>query len=48
MLVISYQEYFYIEEKGLTIGGYKSTWLANLAISFLLETNNSTILEQLK
>jgi hypothetical protein len=27
-----------IENKGLTIGRYKSAWLADLAMAFLLET----------
>ena len=53
--LISYQDRFYlydgdkpIEEKGLTIGGYESAWLADLAMSYLLETVDDGIIDQLK
>ena len=29
-----------VEDRGLTIGGYESAWLADLAMAFLLETIN--------
>ena len=37
-----------VEERGLTIGGYESAWLADLAMAFLLETIDQSILEELK
>lgn len=37
-----------VEERGLTIGGYESAWLADLVMSFLLETIDQSILDELK
>ena len=37
-----------IEEKGLTIGGYESAWLADLVMSYLLETVDQSLFDQLK
>jgi hypothetical protein len=37
-----------VEDRGLTIGGYKSAWLADLAMAFLLETINEKELNKTK
>jgi len=37
-----------VEDKGLTIGGYKSAWLADLAMAFLLETMDQRVLDETK
>jgi hypothetical protein len=37
-----------IENKGLTIGGYKSAWLADLAMAFLLETMDQNVIDETK
>lgn len=36
-----------VEDKGLTIGGYESAWLADLAMSYLLETIDQTTMKEL-
>ena len=37
-----------VNERGLTIGGYESAWLADLVISYLLETVDQRLLNELK
>jgi len=37
-----------VEDKGLTIGGYESAWLADLAMAFLLETMDQRVLDETK
>ena len=37
-----------VNERGLTIGGYESAWLADLVMSFLLETADQSLLDELK
>ena len=48
--LISFQDGFYLydgdkkpEERGLTIGGYESAWLADLVMSYLLEVTYDTL-----
>ena len=36
-----------LDDKGLTIGGYESAWLADLAMSFLLDTIDQSLIEPL-
>jgi hypothetical protein len=35
-----------VEDRGLTIGGYESAWLADLGMAFLLETINQKVLDE--
>jgi hypothetical protein len=35
-----------VEERGLTIGGYESAWLADLAIAFILDNVDQSLFEQ--
>ena len=43
--LINFQDLYYkyggdevdVEDKGITIGGYESIWLANLVVAFILE-----------
>jgi hypothetical protein len=37
-----------VEDRGLTIGGYESAWLADLAMAFLLETIDQKVLDETK
>jgi len=37
-----------VEDKGLTIGGYESAWLADLAMAFLLEMMDQSVLDETK
>jgi hypothetical protein len=37
-----------VEDRGLTIGGYESAWLADLAMAFLLETIDQNVLNETK
>jgi hypothetical protein len=37
-----------VEDRGLTIGGYESAWLADLAMAFLLEMIDQKVLDETK
>ena len=37
-----------VEDRGLTIGGYESAWLADLAMAFLLETFDQSVIDETK
>jgi hypothetical protein len=37
-----------VEDKGLTIGGYESAWLADLAMAFILEMMDQDVLDKTK
>ena len=37
-----------VEDRGLTIGGYESAWLADLTMAFLLETIDQSVIDKTK
>lgn len=52
--LVSFEDRFYLydgdlplEQKGLTIGGYESAWLADLVMAFILDTMDESVQQEL-